>query len=89
MKAHWERKLADAPQSKLQAAEHTQQDTSHHHHHHDDSVFHKAVDAVKHLKAGNHTEAHSSDVHGRYVQGWMDKVVAESSVGRLVEELLK
>ncbi|KAI0825059.1 hypothetical protein BC628DRAFT_1375260 [Trametes gibbosa] len=89
VKTHWEKKFAQMPQSKFQTEERAQEDASRDHRHQHGSVFHRAVDAMKHLKAGNHTEARDSDVHARDVQGWIGKVAAESSVGRLVEELLK
>ncbi|KAI0361533.1 hypothetical protein OH77DRAFT_1391827 [Trametes cingulata] len=92
VKAHWATKLATTSPKLLQAEERAQEDESHHNRyqgHHDDSSFmHKVVGSLKHLKSGGHNEGHS-DVHSQYVQTWIGKVATESSVGRLVEELLK
>ncbi|KAI0639477.1 hypothetical protein C8Q77DRAFT_1163987 [Trametes polyzona] len=88
-KAHWERKLAHVSSQTVQTEEHTEEDESHHRRHqHDESMLHKAVDALKHLKSGEHSGGHG-DAHTQYVQAWIGKVAAESSVGRMVEEYLK
>ncbi|KAI0375074.1 hypothetical protein BV20DRAFT_934232 [Pilatotrama ljubarskyi] len=92
VKAHWATKLGTAHPRVLQAEERVQEDESHHHRHQtphqDDSFKHKLIDSVKHLKLGGRSEGHS-DVHSEYVQTWIGKVATESSVGRMVEELLK
>ncbi|EIW64595.1 uncharacterized protein TRAVEDRAFT_111927 [Trametes versicolor FP-101664 SS1] len=87
VKAHWERKLAQAPQGAVQTAERIQENESHHHHH--ASLFHKAAEAVKHLKGGDQDTEGPGDAHSQYVKAWMGKVATESSVGRMVEEFLK
>lgn len=87
VKAHWERKLAQAPQGAVETAERIQENESHHHHH--ASLFHKAAEAVKHLKGGDQDTEGPRDAHSQYVKAWMGKVATESSVGRMVEEFLK
>ncbi|KAH9898325.1 hypothetical protein C8Q73DRAFT_641764 [Cubamyces lactineus] len=87
VRTHWEAKLTQLPSAKVQAQEHIQSESDSHHHHHD--LVHKAADAVKHLKSTIHGERGSSDVHAKYAQGWVGRVAAESSVGKLVEELFK
>ncbi|KAI0335197.1 hypothetical protein GY45DRAFT_1342733 [Cubamyces sp. BRFM 1775] len=86
VRTHWEAKATQSPSAKVQAQEHAEEGDSHHHHHHD--LMHKAADAVKHLKSSIHG-SEGSDVHAKYVQGWVGRVATESSVGRLVEELFK
>ncbi|KAI0669822.1 hypothetical protein C8Q78DRAFT_976460 [Trametes maxima] len=89
VKLHWETKLVRIAQSAehVQTEEHGQVDESRdHRHHHSSSLFHKAAEAVKHLKSGEHGD--QGDVHARYMQGWISKVATESSVGKMVEELL-
>lgn len=86
VRTNWEAKATQFPSAKVQTQEYVQSEgDSHHHHHHD--LVHKAADAVKHLKSTIHGE--NSDIHAKYVQGWVGRVAAESSVGRLVEELFK
>ncbi|OSD03140.1 hypothetical protein PYCCODRAFT_1366050 [Trametes coccinea BRFM310] len=86
VKAHWESKLVQNPPPTVQAPERIQEkESQHHRNEHHSSFMHKVIDSVKHLKTGSH-EGHS-DAHAQYVQNWVGKVAAESSVGRLVEEL--
>lgn len=90
VKTHWDNKLAHKSHgATFQAEERSQEDASHHHRHsHDESLLQKAVDAVKHLKGGDHSGGHG-DVHSQHVQSWIGKVAVESSVGNMVKEFLK
>ncbi|KAI9069965.1 hypothetical protein FKP32DRAFT_1558689, partial [Trametes sanguinea] len=91
VKTHWELKLAQNPPPAVQAAEPLERiqekESRHQHDEHHSSLLHKLADSVKHLKNGSHEG--NSDIHAQYVHNWVGRVAAESSVGRLVEELFK
>ena len=58
--------------------------------HHSHDFVHKAVEAIKHLKHGDQGDQQAqNEAHSAYVSGWLGKVVSESSVGAVVQELIK
>ncbi|KAI0651927.1 hypothetical protein C8Q79DRAFT_1005177 [Trametes meyenii] len=88
VKLHWETKLARMSAETVQTEERYHGDESQQRHrHHSSSLFHKAAEAIKHLKSGEYGD--HGDVHAQYVQGWISRVATESSVGKMIEELLE
>ena len=86
VKAMWENKAQTV--STMATSEAMQ--PTHQHHHHASEFLDRAVGALKHLKHGERDDEQSGgDHHRTYVNTWLQKVASESSVGAVVQELLK
>ena len=86
VKEAWGAQLATTSAFRVQAAAAHTTDTSHHSH----DFIHKTVEAIKRLKHSERSDGVAQpETHTAYVNGWLGKVATESSIGVVVQELLK
>ena len=90
MKEGWTKRLATSTAFRMQAGVKV---AGVDHAHQSHNFIHKLTEAIEHMKSRASEDGTpvvvGAETHSTYVDGWLGKVVTESSVGVVVQELLK